>query len=79
MDRCPKDEPTVKNFSAEKALPISEKNWKNLLGGWHPPPTLMEGQNRAIVNDTHMFKVDIEYHNNISFISALPLQISKQS
>ena len=33
MDRCPKDEPTDKNLVWKKALPISEKNWKNLLGG----------------------------------------------
>ena len=39
MDRCPKDEPTGKNLICKKALPISEKNWKNLLGdGIHPPP-----------------------------------------
>ena len=33
MDRCPKDEHTGKNLVCKKALPISEKNWKNLLGG----------------------------------------------
>ena len=33
MDRCPKDEPTGKNLICKKALLISEKNWKNLLGG----------------------------------------------
>ena len=33
MDRCPKDEPTGKNLVCTKALPISEKHWKNLLGG----------------------------------------------
>ena len=33
MGRCPKDEPTGKNLVYNKALPISEKNWKNLLGG----------------------------------------------
>ena len=39
MDRCPKDEPTGKNLVCKKALPISEKNWKNLLGGGiHPSP-----------------------------------------
>ena len=40
MGRCPKDEPTGKNLVCKKkAFPISEKNWKNLLGGgWHPPP-----------------------------------------
>ena len=47
MDRCPKDEPTGKNLVCKKALPISEKNWKNLLGGggkWHPlPPWPLEG------------------------------------
>ena len=34
MGRCPKDEPTGKNLVCIKALPISEKNWKNLLEGW---------------------------------------------
>ena len=33
MDRCPKDAPTGKNLVYKKALPISQKNWKNLLGG----------------------------------------------
>ena len=39
MGRCPKDEPTGKNLVCNNALPISEKNWKNLLGGGggHPP------------------------------------------
>ena len=32
MDRCPKDEPTGKKLVCKKALLISEKNWKNLLG-----------------------------------------------
>ena len=33
MDRSPKDEPTGKNLVCEKrALPISDKNWKNLSG-----------------------------------------------
>ena len=36
MDRCPKDESAAKNLVCKKALPIPEKNWKNLLG-WHPP------------------------------------------
>ena len=39
MDRCPKDEPTGKNLVCQKALPISEKNWKNLLGGGCPWPS----------------------------------------
>ena len=40
MDICPKDEPTGKNLVCKKGLPISEKNWKNLLGGGGggPPP-----------------------------------------
>ena len=33
MDKCPKDEATAKNLVCKKALPIPEKNWKNLLGG----------------------------------------------
>ena len=32
MDRCSKGEPTAKNLVCKKALPIPEKNWKNLLG-----------------------------------------------
>ena len=44
MGRCPKDEPTGKNLVCRKALPISEKNWKNLLGsGIQPPPPLAIG------------------------------------
>ena len=39
MERCPKDEPTAKNLVCKEALPIPEKNGKNLLGlGWHPLP-----------------------------------------
>ena len=38
MGRCPKDESTGKSLVWKKALPISEKNWKNLLGGMPPPP-----------------------------------------
>ena len=39
MGRCPKDEPTGKNLVCKKALTISEKNWKNLLGvASNPPP-----------------------------------------
>ena len=37
MGRCAKDEPTGKNLVCKKALPISEKNRKNLLGGGDPP------------------------------------------
>ena len=41
MDRYTKDEPTGKSLVCKKALPISEKNWKKLLGGGgggiHPP------------------------------------------
>ena len=33
MGRCHKDEPTGKNLVCKNALPISEKNSKNLLGG----------------------------------------------
>ena len=33
MNRYPKDEPTAENLVCIKALPIPEKNWKNLLGG----------------------------------------------
>ena len=33
MGRCPKDELTGKNLVCKKALSISEKNWKSLLGG----------------------------------------------
>ena len=33
MDICPKDEPTAKTLVCQNALPIPEKNWKNLLGG----------------------------------------------
>ena len=32
MDRCRKDEATTNNLDCKKALPIPEKNWKNLLG-----------------------------------------------
>ena len=35
-DRCPKNEPPVKNLFAEKALAISEKSGK-IVRGWHPP------------------------------------------
>ena len=46
MDRCPKDEPTAKDLACKKALPISEKNRKNLLGGGggvHLPTPLVIG------------------------------------
>ena len=39
MDKCLKDGPTAKSLVCEKAFPISEKNWKNLLrGGINPAP-----------------------------------------
>ena len=52
MDRCPKDESTVKIYFAKKALPIPEKNWKNLLGEWHlpPPPVAIGGLNETESN-----------------------------
>ena len=37
-DRCPKDEATAKNFFWNKSSSHSQENWKNLLGGWMPPP-----------------------------------------
>ena len=48
MERCPKDESTAKTFVEIKALPIPEKNWKNLFCGWHPqnrffPPLAIGG------------------------------------
>ena len=47
MDRFPKDEATAKNLVCKKkALPIPEKNWKNLLGGGgggDPPPLAIGG------------------------------------
>ena len=45
MERCPKDEPTAKNLVFKKALPISSKNEKHLLGvaSIPPPPPLAIG------------------------------------
>ena len=47
MGRCPKDEPTGKSLVCKKALPISEKNWKNLLGGGIHPPLTPLGHRRV--------------------------------
>ena len=44
MERCPKDEAQLKILLEIKALPIPEKNWKNLLGGGiHTHPLAIGG------------------------------------
>ena len=51
MDRCPKDEATAKNLVCKKALPIPEKNWKNLLGeGVASTPLAIRGLMDTTVN-----------------------------
>ena len=77
MDRCPKDEPTGKNLVCKKSSSISEKNWKNLLGGdIHPPPPpvghrMVKCCSHCQAKDT--FSASLEQHVNFSKLLELTL------
>ena len=38
MDKCPKDESTIKNLVCEKSSSHSREKLEKPVGGWHPRP-----------------------------------------
>ena len=69
MDRCPKDEPTDKNLVCEKAPPIPEKNWKNLLG-WYstPPPPPPLGHRRVKMTFRHLVTIALSVLRHLKIV-----------
>ena len=75
MARCLKDEPTGQNLVWRKALPISEKNWKNLLGG--EPPLAIGGlkcfslmKEVVMCNENFRLKSPLKVNRPLDFIAA---------